>query len=90
MLQRYNGNATDLVIPSTIDGHKVVKLGESLFYNRDNLINVTIPNSVKVIEISVFSDCSNLKSVVISGDVTTINEKAIRNSPFAVITKKIN
>jgi len=46
-ITKYSGTATELVIPSEIDGYKVTSVGASTFDGNRNLVSVTIPDSVK-------------------------------------------
>ena len=54
-------------------------IGKSAFYECDNLISITIPDSVTTIGSSAFRDCSSLTSVTIPDSVTTIGDYAFNN-----------
>ncbi|MCH5299405.1 MAG: leucine-rich repeat protein [Ruminococcus sp.] len=71
----YNGNATVLVIPDTIDGHTVTSIGDSAFNYYIDLISVTIPDSVTNIGASAFEACMSLESVIIPDGVKSIRER---------------
>lgn len=58
----YNGNDTDLIIPSTIDGYTVTKIGSNMFEGGE-LTSIIIPDSVSIIARSAFRNCSELKRV---------------------------
>ena len=58
----YSGSVSALAIPQTIDGHKVVAIGEGAFKGTC-LVNVTIPDTVTEIECSAFQNCTSLSSV---------------------------
>lgn len=68
----YTGEASDLIIPSTIDEKKVVVIGEKAFSNNKKIKNVIIPVSVRTINIYAFSDCTELKSITIPASVENI------------------
>ena len=53
-IKGYEGKESDLEIPSKIDGHKVTKIGENAFDGNEEIINVTIPDSVKTIDLYAF------------------------------------
>lgn len=72
----YYGSATNLTIPSTIDGKSVTSIGWNAFENCTSLINVTIPNSVTYIGQEAFCGCTNLTNVIIPNSVTYIGQKA--------------
>ncbi len=55
----YNGNETDVVIPSMIRGLPVISIGENAFTDNTNITSVEIPDSVKTIgrdRYSVYKD----------------------------------
>lgn len=72
----YDDGTTSIVIPSEIDGKKVTSMGESAFFECENLTNIVIPNSVKCIEKNAFSGCASLTSITIPDSVTTIGNLA--------------
>ncbi|MGM9644588.1 MAG: leucine-rich repeat domain-containing protein, partial [Eubacteriales bacterium] len=67
---------TDLVIPSTIDGYSVTRIGESAFEDCSGLTSITIPDSVTSIGESAFYGCSGLEIVTIPDSVTSIGGHA--------------
>ena len=75
-ITRYTGSATELAIPSELDGKSVTSIGNSAFWNCASLENVTIPDSVTSIGEDAFSGCRSLTSVTIPNSVTSIGEDA--------------
>ena len=76
-----DASTTTIEIPSAIrdvDGkdYSVTTIGDSAFYDCNNLTSVVIPNSVTTIGSSAFYGCNNLTSVVIPNSVTTIGSSA--------------
>ena len=72
----YIGKSEFVIIPRTIDGKTVTKIGEDAFYYKHNLQKVMIPNSVTEIGNYAFSYCSGLTSVKIPNSVTEIGNCA--------------
>lgn len=70
-LKKYNGSASSVTIPSTINGYKVTEIG-SAFSENTNLKSVTIPNTVIRLS-STFYECSSLSSVTIPSSVKELN-----------------
>ena len=82
----YNGKATitdytppndgDLVIPDTLGGYPVTRIGNGAFVRCAGLTSVTIGNSVPSIGWAAFSDCTGLTSTTIPDSVTSIGSDA--------------
>lgn len=67
-------------IPAEIDGKPVVAIGKYAFDGRDELVRVTIPESVVKIENYAFKDCKNLKYVYMpSGETAEFDHTAFYN-----------
>lgn len=73
VLERYNGNTPDVIIPSN-----VTAIGEKAFKDNKFLKSVIITGNVTVIGDSAFEWCSNLEKIVIQEGVTIIGDSAFR------------
>lgn len=68
----YSGKGGDITIPDGVD-----YIGNKAFYNNDKITSVTIPESVwYCIGENAFGWCTNLKSVIIEGDLAFISKYA--------------
>lgn len=67
-ITKYNGTATDVTIPSEIDGYTVAQIGEWAFSQR-NIKKVAIPNSV-YLDDGAFMNCSSLEEITVQGSAT--------------------
>lgn len=74
----YNGSATELEIPSTLDGYTVTSIGGYAFENCTSLTSITITDSVTEIGFGAFENCTSLTSVTISDSVTKIGGYAFK------------
>ena len=72
----YHGDASVLVIPSTMDGYDVIAIGESVFKEHSELTSVTIPDTVKEIHYEAFASCSNLSEVILSKSLVALDGDA--------------
>ncbi len=63
-------------LPKELDLTGVRGIGGKVFFDCDELVNVTLPAGVTSIEDSAFYGCNGLKSVTIPASVTSIGEKA--------------
>ncbi len=75
VLIRYTGKATKIVIP---DG--VTVIGEDTFFLKD-IVSVTMPDSVTVIENGAFSLCRSLTKVTLSKNLKSIGGGAFAACP---------
>ena len=85
VITKYVGKGGKVVIPSTINGQKVVKIGDKAFFNCSSIKNIIIPNSVTSIGESAFDGCCNLESITLPNELTQI-----RYATFAGCTKLAN
>ena len=84
VIRKYNGTATAVKIPATIQGMPVKEIGNwgepwEQSYNpfeEKNITSVEIPNGVTLIGNSAFKDCSQLTQVIIPDTVTRIGNYA--------------
>lgn len=68
-ISKYEGTATDLVIPSTIEGYPVVQLG-NVFLSGTSVEKVTIPNTVRAGDVRYYPSVQSPASGRNSGPFT--------------------
>lgn len=68
----YIGRERTVTIPSQLDGLPVTDIGMDAFYGSILLENVTIPGSVRVVDMSACSDMDNLLRLTIEEGVRRI------------------
>ena len=78
IITQWNEEATDVNIPSFVDGFPVVGIGESVFEGRTSIASVTIPDTVQTIGGSAFAFCYGLTNVVMGSGVRDIGNGAFR------------
>lgn len=75
---RYSGVDKDVVIPDEYEGQPVTSIGTYAFI-RSSVRSVVIPDTVKEIEKSAFSGCTDLSSIVIPDSVEYVDNDAFSN-----------
>lgn len=64
-ITKYNGDQTEVVIPSTINGEAVKSIGKNAFADCSKLVKITIPDCITSIGTNAFGDCANLTNIVV-------------------------
>ena len=82
----YSGKDKVVVVPSEIDGKKVVEIGQLTFANNKDVEGIVIPDTVERISDSAFANCENLKYVVLSKNLKAIEEGTFINTGIKEIT----
>lgn len=88
VITKYTGSTRNLVIPSSLDGYKVVEIGEYAFFDKEesignkNLRSVEIPATVKKIGKFAFNACSGLNTVVLVDGIEIVEEGAFFNCTY--------
>jgi len=78
-------SAVSLVVPSEIDGRRVVALGDYAFFLSPDLASITIPEGVTSVGAFCFRQCESLTKVDLPSTVKTLGQQA-----FAFSTKLEN
>lgn len=67
-ITKYTGKESTVILPSTISGWPVTKIGEDALKDNTTITSVTIPASVTEIGSNAFAGCTNLTSVNYAGN----------------------
>lgn len=67
-ITKYTGTESTVILPSTISGWPVTKIGEDAFQDNTTITSVTIPANVTEIGSNAFAGCTNLTSVHYAGN----------------------
>lgn len=66
-ITEYSGSDTDVIIPSEIDGYKVVAIDQLYYYeNTDKIKSFTIPEGVSYIKDYIFKCYDNLENIFVN------------------------
>lgn len=77
-----NNDAQSVEIPSQIEGNPVVTIANEAFYNKNNLVSITLPEGLKVIKSKAFYSCTNLETINFPDSIYSIESNA-----FSLCTK---
>ena len=78
-ITKYNGSAENVIVPSTIDGTKVMIIEQDAFRECASLKNVEIPNTVIYIGCYAFYNCENLQKITIPDSIQDIGNFTFYN-----------
>ena len=78
----YQGTDTEIFIPEFIDNFPVVSIGEYAFNLKDQIVHITLPNSIREIEKYAFKDCSNLEDLILPNKIESIAQHFISGCPL--------
>lgn len=77
----YVGKGGEVIIPSILDGKKVIGIRNSAFRRNENIESLRIPDTVNDIGAFAFFDLKFLSSLIIGSGVTSLPEHAIAYNP---------
>lgn len=72
----YYGKEANLTLPSEFRGSIITELGDLSCYSLNQLVSVTIPDTITTIGAKCFKSCSALETIRISSSVTNIKYSA--------------
>ncbi|MEO1814426.1 MAG: leucine-rich repeat protein [Acetobacterium sp.] len=75
-ITRYTGSGTEVAIPATLGGEKVLEIGDGAFSNCTSLATISLPEGLLRIGSWSFENCGSLNSISIPASVTSIGEEA--------------
>ena len=79
IIDKYNGDAENVVLPATYNGLPVTAIGAFAFENCTTVKSIIISDGIKNIEICAFYGCSNLTTILIPESVTEIDAAVFRH-----------
>ncbi len=63
----------EVIIPEKVNGYTVNHIARNAFASLEAVVEITVPDSVTVIEENAFANCSKLKKVTLSKNITTVS-----------------
>ena len=89
-ITKYNGNESNVTIPSSINGKKVTSIGEYAFFECTSLTSITIPDGVTSIGNYAFYESENLTSIKMPDSVLSIGGMAFEYTPWLTAKRNEN
>lgn len=77
-ITKYNGTASEVTIPETIDGQAITGIEKDAFYGNTTITKVVIPGSIKTIGEQAFFACENLRTVELQEGIQVIGKFAFQ------------
>ena len=71
-IKKYIGNEENVIVPSEIDGKRVISIGGDAFSGCSSLISITLPEGITSIGGSAFRGCSSLTEINLPERITKI------------------
>lgn len=68
----YDGNATEVVVPASLDGKQVVGIDSYAFSQCEELTSITLPDSLRSIGSNPFLHCTHLREIHVSLENPTL------------------
>ena len=82
----YNGSAQHVILPSTLGGKTVTKIGDGAFKNNTAVLSVRLPSTVQSIGAEAFMGCTDLREIALPDGVQTIGERAFYDTSLPSVT----
>ncbi len=73
-IESYQGNATQVEVPSMLDGREVTEISWYAFGENEDITSVTIPNTVKEIQAGAFENCSSLSQITLPEGLASLED----------------
>ena len=74
-LTKYIGEATDVVIPTELDGLAVTEIGVECFAGTP-VVSVTMPDAIQVIDTNAFANCTALTTITLPENMLYLGAQA--------------
>lgn len=85
-IEKYNGNASRITIPSEINGKTIVEIADKAFYENTKLLAITLPNSILRIGDHAFYKCSRLGEFKNSDNCQSVGRMCLAGTSIKEIT----
>lgn len=75
-ISAYNGDASTLRVPASIDGRKITSVGAQAFFGNDNLKVLVLPEGITAVNALSFAHCAKLERVEFPNSLEKIGARA--------------
>ena len=63
IVTKYTGDESDVIVPATLNGYPVERIGKKVFYQNDNIESITFSEGIEYIEGETILQCNGLKQI---------------------------
>ena len=81
----YEGSATDVIVPATINGHKVTRIEAEAFKDNTTMKSVKLPDTLTNIERQAFWGCTGLTAIELPASLKKIGTRAFADTKITSI-----
>ena len=81
ILKEYTGEGGDVVIPETVDGHTVTRLGTAFGKVKKEITGITFPDTLKLIDIGAINSMPNLEKADLPEGLQVIDANNFLSTP---------
>lgn len=82
VLYSYKGSEAEVVIPTELDGHKIVSIYAGAYQGNKSIVSVTVPESIGHIPTMTFENCSNLSKIDLPDTDIEVSPSAFTGTPL--------
>lgn len=72
VITKYDSAVANIILPSTVDGHEIVGIGDNVFAGKETLRSITLPDGIRSLGKEVFKNCTGLEEVTLSDSLCYI------------------
>lgn len=80
----------ELVIPDSINGNIIDKIGSNAFSDSIEIEKIVLPNTIEIIEQNAFGNCKNVEMVEADNSIKKIHNRAFAGCSKLTVIEKLN
>ena len=85
-ITKYTGSGSIIMVPSSLDGYTVTKIGDNAFINNGSIKSVFVQEGITAVGNGAFYNCSSLENLYLPDTLTSVGYSVIAGTSVASIT----